>query len=75
MINLSYDQEHEMRNDDEFPQLSAPARRALTAAGYVRLEQLTQVSESEVKELHGMGPTAIAALREALRQRGLAFRD
>jgi hypothetical protein len=36
---------------------------------------LAQVSESEVKKLHGMGPKAVAALRAALRERGLSFRN
>ena len=61
-------------NDADFPKLSAPARRALAAAGYTRLDQLSQVSEPELKKLHGMGPTAVAALREALRERGLSLR-
>jgi uncharacterized protein YdhG (YjbR/CyaY superfamily) len=62
-------------NDDDagFPKLAAPARRALSAAGYTRLDQLAQVSEPELRKLHGMGPTAIAALREALGERGLSF--
>lgn len=65
-----------MSNDDNggFPKLSAPARRALSGAGYTQLDQLAEVSESEVKKLHGMGPTAIAAIGEALHARGLAFR-
>jgi DNA-directed RNA polymerase alpha subunit len=65
-----------MRNDDDtdFPKLSVPARRALSGAGYMRLDQLAQVSESELTKLHGMGPTAIAALRAALGERGLSLR-
>jgi hypothetical protein len=64
-----------LRSDDEmaFPKLAAPARRALSAAGYTRLDQLAQVSESDLTKLHGMGTTAIAALREALHERGLSF--
>jgi uncharacterized protein YdhG (YjbR/CyaY superfamily) len=57
-----------------FPKLSAPARRALAAAGYTRLDQLAGVSERELGQLHGMGPTAINALRGALDARGLSFR-
>ena len=74
---MTFDQEDSIRNEDDtrFPKLSAPARRALSAAGYARLDQLAQVSESDLSKLHGMGPTAIAALREALDERGLAFRD
>jgi DNA-directed RNA polymerase alpha subunit len=59
----------------ELPKLAAPARRALAAAGYERLEDLTQATESEIMRLHGMGKNAMAALREALRERGLSFRD
>jgi hypothetical protein len=66
-----------LRFEDEtdFPKLSAPARRALSGAGYTRLDQPTQISESDLKKLHGMGPTAIAALRAALDERGLSFRS
>jgi DNA-directed RNA polymerase alpha subunit len=66
-----------LRNKDDtgLPKLSAPARRALSRAGYTRLDQLAQVSESDLKKLHGMGPTAMAALRAALHERGLSFRS
>jgi uncharacterized protein YdhG (YjbR/CyaY superfamily) len=60
-------------DDAGFPKLGAPARRALSAAGYTRLDQLAQVSERDLKKLHGMGPSAITALREALQKRGLSF--
>jgi hypothetical protein len=55
--------------------LSAPARRALVGAGYVRLEQLTEVGEVEVLRLHGMGPKAIELIRQALAAKGLSFAD
>lgn len=54
--------------------IGAPARRALAAAGIYRLEQLTEMSEAELLRLHGVGPKAVSALREALAARGLAFR-
>ena len=50
--------------------LSSPARRALTRAGITQLEQLTQVRESELYRLHGMGAKAIGQLRVALAARG-----
>ncbi|KZZ84098.1 DNA-binding protein [Bacillus sp. SJS] len=56
------------------PKLGKPAQRALAGAGYVRLEQLTEVSEKELLKLHGMGPKAIGQLREALQEKGLSFR-
>jgi hypothetical protein len=59
----------------DLPRLAAPARRALAGAGYTRLEDLTKATESEVMQLHGMGPNAMRALRTALEERGLSFRE
>jgi hypothetical protein len=59
----------------DLPKLAAPARRALLGAGYTRLEHLTEVKESDVMKLHGMGPNAMRVLRTALQERGLSFRD
>ena len=50
--------------------LAAPARRALVAAGYTRLDQLQGVSEAELMQLHGMGPKAMDQIRQALRGAG-----
>ena len=62
------------QQETDFPAgLSAPARRALAGAGYTRLEQLSRVSEAEIKRLHGMGPKGIRLLREALEVGGLTF--
>jgi len=54
-------------------ELAEPARRALTQAGYSRLEQLTDLTEVELKQLHGVGPKAIEQLRRALAARELSF--
>jgi DNA-directed RNA polymerase alpha subunit len=59
---------------DDFPKIGNPARSALHAAGYTRLEQLTQISDKELLKLHSMGPKAIRILREALAARGLTFK-
>lgn len=60
--------------DSELPSgIGSPARRALTAAGYVRLDQLTELSEAELLRLHGMGPKALEQLRRALAAKGLSF--
>jgi uncharacterized protein YdhG (YjbR/CyaY superfamily) len=61
-------------DDSGFPALSAPASRALSGAGYTRLDQLVDVYEADLGKLHGVGPRAIVALREALHRRGLSFR-
>jgi hypothetical protein len=57
------------------PGLSKPAQRALTNAGYWRLDHLTRVSQAEVEGLHGVGPKAFAQLRRALVANGLSFAD
>ncbi len=53
--------------------LSKPARRALVGAGYLRLEQLTRISEAEIKRMHGLGPKALDQLRKALANNNLSF--
>ena len=60
---------------DHFPRgLAQPALRALFAAGFTSLEQLTKVSERQLLDLHGMGPNALKTLRTALVAKGLTFR-
>jgi DNA repair protein RadC len=55
--------------------LAHPAQRALAGAGYTHLKQLTKVNEDEVKQLHGIGPNALAHLHRALAEKGLEFAD
>ena len=59
--------------DSDLPRLAAPARRALTVAGIHRLDQLSQLSEEEIRQLHGIGPNALDQLRRALDAKGLSF--
>lgn len=54
--------------------LAAPARRALENAGIKTLQQLAQKCEADILNLHGMGPSSIPRLRDALKAEGLAFR-
>ena len=53
--------------------IGAPATRALRQEGLVTLESLGSVTEAQLAALHGVGPIAIARLREALADAGLAF--
>jgi hypothetical protein len=53
--------------------LAQPARRALVNAGYLRLARVAELSETEVKQLHGIEPKALDQLRRALRASGLSF--
>lgn len=51
------------------------ATRALSGAGITRLEQLSDVSEADLRRLHGVGPKAIEILRRALADIGRSFRQ
>ena len=62
-------------NTNDLPKLATPARRALTSAGLTSLKDLTKVSEDELMQLHGMGRNALGTLRDALKAKGLSFRE
>jgi hypothetical protein len=62
------------QGDPDLPaRLAAPARRALAAVSYSHLEQFTELTEADVRQLHGMGPKAIQQIRLALAAKGLTF--
>ena len=60
------------QQESDLPRLAQPAQRALAAAGIQKLEQLTKLSEAEIKKLHGIGPNALTQL-SALAAKGLSF--
>ena len=53
--------------------LSAPAKRALENKGIKTLEQLANYSEADILALHGIGPSALPILRQALAAQELSF--
>jgi hypothetical protein len=53
--------------------IGAPATRALVAAGYTRLGQLSNAPAAELKKLHGVGPKALRLLQEALERQGMSL--
>lgn len=55
--------------------LGSPAIRALTGAGFTRLAELSTATESEILALHGMGPKAVARLRDLMAAEGVTFTD
>ena len=57
----------------DLPKLASPAQRALASIGIYRLDQLTTYTEREIKQLHGLGPTTIVALRRALKSKHKSF--
>jgi predicted Fe-Mo cluster-binding NifX family protein len=60
-------------NQSDLPKLASPARRALAGAGITHLTQLAAMSEADLLQLHGIGPNALQALRQALQEKGLSF--
>lgn len=54
--------------------ISAPAQRALHNAGINSLKKLSAYTENEILQLHGIGKTAIPIFRDALKEKGLAFK-
>jgi DNA integrity scanning protein DisA with diadenylate cyclase activity len=59
--------------ESDLPRLPKPGERALAQAGYTRLAQFTDISESDLSALHGVGPLAVRRIREALVAGGLSF--
>lgn len=57
-----------------FPNLSAPARRALENNGITSLKSLAQYSEEEVLQWHGVGASSLPKLKSALTAEGYNFR-
>jgi DNA-directed RNA polymerase alpha subunit len=67
--------EAERKPKDSFlTSLAAPARRALENNDILTLEKLSELSEKEVLQFHGMGKSSIPKLKEALEEIGLGFR-
>ncbi|MGF9966250.1 RNA polymerase alpha subunit C-terminal domain-containing protein [Bacillus rhizoplanae] len=67
--------EKERKPDNGFLSLlSAPARRALENNGITSLQQLSNFSEDEILQFHGMGPSSLPKLKTALQTNGLSFR-
>jgi hypothetical protein len=53
--------------------LAAPARRALQNAGIKSVDQLSAWTEDDLLKLHGIGPTTLPKLREAMKSKGYSF--
>src|SRR5690606_4066519 len=55
--------------------IGKPATRALLLAGISNLEQVSAHTESQLLELHGVGPRALKILRDALSATGRTLAD
>ncbi len=56
------------------PGLSAPAKRALENKGITTLKQLSRYSAKQLLALHGIGPSALPIINNALKTAGLALK-
>jgi predicted flap endonuclease-1-like 5' DNA nuclease len=66
----------EAQPDTGFPRaIGRPAASALNAAGYIHLDQLRGVPESELFALRGFGPKAMRIIRETLAAQAEANAD
>lgn len=54
--------------------LGVPAQRALKNNSITTVKQLAKLSEKDILKLHGIGPSSIPKLKEALKKEGLDFR-
>lgn len=54
--------------------IGRPATQALTSAGITTLAQVAELTEAELRAMHGVGPKAVRILREALSAHGHSFK-
>jgi predicted RecB family nuclease len=64
----------EKPDDDFLSTLGAPARRALQGKGITTVQELSTHTETEIMQLHGMGPSTLPKLQQALASAGLSFK-
>ena len=53
--------------------IGRPATQALVAAGITTLAQVAELTEAELRAMHGVGPKAIRVLKQALGETGRAL--
>ncbi|RFZ95429.1 DNA-binding protein [Mucilaginibacter conchicola] len=57
------------------PKISAPASRALVAAGLHTLNDIAGLTQKQFMQLHGMGKHGLRIVKEAMDLAGLQFKD
>jgi DNA-directed RNA polymerase alpha subunit len=65
----------EQKEDHPFNKLSKPAQRALANAGITSLEQLSNLKESELMKLHGIGKKGLQMLKSAMANQSITFKQ
>ncbi|MDF2530710.1 MAG: hypothetical protein K0Q65_291 [Clostridia bacterium] len=64
-----------MEIDIMLQKLAKPAQRAIQNAGITTIEQISEYSEKEFLELHGIGKNAMSIIKLVLDENGLTFSD
>ena len=54
--------------------IGEPAQSALRHAGILSVQQLSEITKSELLALHGVGPKAVRILEDVLNKAGLSFK-
>lgn len=54
--------------------IAAPARRALQQNGFKSLKDLGKITKNQLSELHGMGPTSVSKIENAMKAANLKFK-
>jgi len=62
------------KEDYPFNKLAKPARRALANAGITNLKQLSNLKETELMQLHGIGKNALLMLKLAMADQNITFK-
>lgn len=69
-----WSQYDKVKVQNDLPKLGAPALRALHHKKITSLKHLTRYTEEEILALHGIGPSSLPVLRNALQSQGLTFK-
>lgn len=62
-----------MKIDILLKKLAKPAQRAIQNEGITTIEEISNYSEKEVFELHGIGENAMNIIKQTLNENGLTF--
>jgi hypothetical protein len=71
--NISTQKSNSKNQNDFLSTIAKPARKALEEAGINTLQQLTQLSEKDLLQLHGISTNTLTKLKNTLTAKGLAL--
>jgi DNA-directed RNA polymerase alpha subunit len=55
--------------------LASPAQRAIQSSGVKTAEELAELSEAQIMELHGIGQNAMKTIKAFLAENGLSLKE